>query len=69
MTELITVRLRRSKSEIRSKAKPKNINAWVNDLIDQALGSRKADWDAHFERLGTRIPTRYRSDEIRKAGR
>lgn len=45
----ITIRLRRPKAEIEAKAKP-NINAWVNGLIEQALGPRNADWNEHFDR-------------------
>lgn len=68
MTETITIRLRRRKTEIQAKAKP-NINAWINNLIDHALGPKKADWDEHFERLKKTRPVRYRSDEIRRASR
>lgn len=45
----ITIRLRRPKAEVVANAKP-NVNAWVNQLIEQALGPRKADWQAHFDR-------------------
>jgi hypothetical protein len=48
-TNTITVRLRRPKAEIEGSAKP-NVNAWVNKLIEQALGPRKADWKEHFNR-------------------
>jgi len=41
--------LRRPKAEIEANAKP-NVNAWVNRLIEQALGARKADWNEHFDR-------------------
>jgi len=44
----ITIRLRRPKAEIEAMAKP-NVNAWVNQLIEQALGPRKADWHEHFD--------------------
>jgi hypothetical protein len=49
----ITVRLRRPKAEIEAVAKP-NVNAWVNDLIEHALGPREANWDAHFDRPSER---------------
>lgn len=68
MTETITIRLRRPKSELQAKAKP-NINAWMNDLIDQALGPKKADWDAHYERRKKHTPARYMCDEMRKLNR
>jgi hypothetical protein len=70
MTNTITVRLRRPKAEIQARAKP-NINAWVNNLIEQALEPKRADWAEHFQRLKRRAPARgpYRSDEIRKANR
>jgi len=45
----ITVRLRRPKSEIRAKAKP-NVNAWVNSLIDQALGESRVEWGEVLDR-------------------
>ena len=45
----ITIRLRRPKAEIEAGAKP-NVNAWVNHLIERALGPRKADWAEHFDR-------------------
>ncbi len=51
-SDTITIRLRRSKAEIAAKAKP-NVNAWVNQLIEQALGPRQADWQEHFERRST----------------
>ena len=49
----ITIRLRRPKAEIEAKAKP-NLNAWVNQLIEQALGPRSADWNEHFDRPSPR---------------
>jgi hypothetical protein len=45
----ITVRLRRPKAEIAAKAKP-NVNAWINDLIEQALGPQSAHSNQHFDR-------------------
>ena len=45
----ITIRLRRPKAEIEAAARP-NINAWVNELIEKALGPRQADWQEHFNR-------------------
>ena len=45
----ITIRLRRPKAEIQAFAKP-NINCWVNQLIEQALEPRNADWNQHFDR-------------------
>ncbi len=68
MTNTITIRLRRSKAELQARAKP-NINAWVNDLIDQALGPKKVDWNEHFDRLGPGTVSRYLSDQIRRASR
>ena len=49
----ITIRLRRPKAEVEATAKP-NVNAWVNKLIDQALGPRKVDWNDHFDRPSRR---------------
>jgi hypothetical protein len=45
----ITIRLRRPKAEIEAKAKP-NVNAWVNNLIEEALGPRSVDWNEFFDR-------------------
>ena len=44
-SNVITVRLRRPKAEIQAKARP-NLNAWINQLIEQALGPRSADRSA-----------------------
>jgi hypothetical protein len=69
MTETITIRLRRRKSELKAKAKP-NLNAWINDLIEQALGPKRVDWNEHFERLAKHKPVkRYWCDELRKLNR
>ncbi len=68
MTNTITVRLKRSKAEILAKARP-NVNAWVNGLIDQALGPADSNWEEHYRWLAGRKPVRYRSDEIRKLNR
>jgi hypothetical protein len=48
----ITVRLQRSKAEIQAHAKP-NVNAWINKLIEHALGPRAADWNEHFDRASS----------------
>ncbi len=48
-SNVITIRLRRPKAQIQAKAKP-NIDAWVNGLIEQALGPRNADWNEHFDK-------------------
>jgi hypothetical protein len=68
VTETITIRLRRPKAELQAKAKP-NINAWVNGLIDQALGPRNVSWGEVIDRRDQGKPYVYRSDEVRKAGR
>ncbi len=44
-SNVITVRLRRPKAEVQPKAKP-NLNAWINQLIEQALGLRSAEKSA-----------------------
>jgi hypothetical protein len=66
MTETITVRLKRSKSELLKKSGG-NLNRWINGLIDQALDQPAPDWDAHF--LRPRRKFRYTADEVRRAGR
>ena len=58
----ITIRLRRPKAEIEAKAKP-NVNAWINKLIEEALGPRTVDWNEHFDRPARKF--RYTSDEVR----
>ena len=68
MTETITIRLRRTKAEIKARAKP-NINAWINRLIEEALEPKRADWEEVFERSRNCPPVRYRSDEVRQASR
>jgi hypothetical protein len=65
----ITIRLRRPKAEIEAKAKP-NMNAWINKLIEHALGSPSADWNEHFDRpASVRRKFRYTSDEVRRQQR
>ncbi|MGA2864292.1 MAG: hypothetical protein ABSF95_07370 [Verrucomicrobiota bacterium] len=48
----IAIRLRRPKAEIETNAKP-NVNAWVNKLIEHALGPRRVGWNEHFDRLSS----------------
>ena len=60
----ITIRLRRPKAEIEAKAKP-NVNAWVNKLIEQALGPRKVDWNEHFDRPSSGRMFRY-TDKVKR---
>jgi hypothetical protein len=64
----ITVRLRRPKAEIEAAAKP-NVNAWVNKLIEQALGPRPADWNEHFDRKSKQRRFRYRASQMRRVER
>ena len=68
MTETVTIRLRRSKTELRRKAKP-NLNAWINNLIEQALGPQPVDWAAHLDRIDKQRAFNYTSDEVRKRSR
>jgi hypothetical protein len=44
-SNVITVRLRRPKAEIQAQARP-NLNAWINQLIEQALVPRSAEQSA-----------------------
>jgi len=44
--------LRRPKAEVEAHAKP-NVNAWINKLIEHALGPRTVDWKEHFDRLSS----------------
>jgi hypothetical protein len=66
MTETVTIRLRRPKSELLKKSGG-NLNRWLNGLIDHALDEPAPDWDAHFRRARRKF--RYTADEVRKAGR
>lgn len=66
LTETITVRLRRPKSELLKKSGG-NLNRWINGLIEQALDLPGPGWDAHFRR--SRRCFRYTADEVRSAGR
>ena len=63
----ITIRLRRPRAEIEAKAKP-NLNAWVNQLIEQAIGPRSADWNEHFDRPSSGRKFRY-SSQVKRAER
>ena len=64
----ITVRLRRPKAEIEAAARP-NVNAWVNKLIEQALGPPRADWPEHFSRKSKQRRFRYRASQMRQGER
>ena len=63
----ITIRLRRPRAEIEAKAKP-NLNAWVNQLIEQAIGPRNVDWNEHFDRPSSGRKFRY-SSQVKRAER
>ncbi len=63
----ITVRLRRSKAEIAAKAKP-NVNAWINHLIEQALGPPRAHSNQHSDRPSA-ARNRYSSSKLKPAER
>ena len=52
---------------IEAKAKP-NLNAWVNQLIEQAIGPRSADWNEHFDRPSSGRKFRY-SSQVKRAER
>jgi predicted metal-dependent peptidase len=54
MAEIITIRPKRSKAEI-ERAANGNVNAWINQLIENALGPKELDWDAHFKKKRCRI--------------
>ena len=47
--ETITIRPTIPKSELVKKSGG-NLNKWINGLIEQAVGNRSNDWDAHFKR-------------------
>ena len=64
----ITIRLRRPKADVEAAATP-NVNAWVNKLIDRALGPRPVDWNEHFARKSKQRRFRFRASEIRRSER
>ena len=64
-SNMITIRLRRPKAEVVARAKP-NVNAWINKLIEQALGPRKVDWNDHFDRPSSGRKFRYSSTVQRR---
>jgi hypothetical protein len=66
MTETITIRLKRPKSELLKKSGG-NLNRWVNGLIDQALDEPTPDWDAFFKRPRRKV--HYTADEVRLSER
>ena len=45
------------------------VNAWVNELIEQALGPRPVDWNEHFDRKSKQLRFRYRATEMRHGER
>jgi hypothetical protein len=49
MKDIITIRPKRPKAEI-ERAANGNVNAWINELIENALGPKEVDWDAHFKK-------------------
>jgi hypothetical protein len=44
-----------------------NLNKWINGLIEQAVGPRSLDWDAHYRRPRRKV--RFSADELRNASR
>ena len=66
MHETITIRPTIPKAELIKKSGG-NLNRWINGLIEQAVGDRTLDWDAHFRRRRRKVP--FDADEVRKACR
>jgi hypothetical protein len=64
--ETITIRPTIPKAELMKKSGG-NLNKWINGLIEQAVGPRSLDWDAHFKRPRRKV--RFSADELRKASR
>jgi len=64
--ETITIRPTIPKAELIKKSGG-NLNKWINGLIEQAVGERSSDWEAHFERPRRKV--RFSADELRKASR
>lgn len=69
MNETITVRPNRPKAEL-VRAANGNLNRWINDLIEAALGPRSVDWNAHLDRPSTGRKFRHAAvDAVRQASR
>jgi hypothetical protein len=67
MQYTITVRPRIPKAELQKRA-GRNINRWVNSLIENAIAEQSADWNKFFDKPRRRVK-RYVSDEIRRLNR
>lgn len=69
MKETISLRPKRPKAEL-VRASGGNLNGWINDLIESALGPRAVDWNSHFDRPYTGRKFRHEAvDRLRKANR
>ena len=66
-SNLVTIRLRQPKAELEARAKP-NLSTGINQLIEQALGPRSADWNEHFDRPPSGRKFRY-SPQVKRAER
>lgn len=67
MQYTITIRPRIPKAELQKRA-GRNINRWVNSLIENAIAQQSADWNEFFDKPRRRVK-RYASDEIRRLDR
>jgi len=67
--ETITIRPKRPKAEL-IRAADGNLNRWVNELIEKALGPRNVDWNVHFKRPTTGRKFRHEAvDSVRDLNR
>ena len=67
--ETITIRPKRPKAEL-VRAAGGNLNRWINDLIEGALGPRSVDWKAHLDRPTTGRKFRHEAvDDVRALNR
>ena len=64
--DTITIRPTIPKAKL-EKISGGNLNKWINGLIETAVGQQDVSWDEFLDR--PRREFKYRSDEIRKAGR
>ena len=64
--ETITIRPTIPKAELKKRSGG-NLNKWINGLIEQAVGDRTLDWEAHFRRPRRRV--RFTADEVRQSSR
>ncbi len=67
MQYTITIRPRIPKAELQKRA-GRNINRWVNSLIENAVAGQSADWNEFFDKPRRHVK-RSVADELRRLNR